>query len=455
MAEKTVISRGSWGSKIAFILAASGSAIGLGSLWRFPIMVGRLGGAVYVFAYILAVFFIGFTEMLAELAIGRHTQKNPVGAFEAIRPGSGWKFLGYGGVITTIVILSYYAVVAGWAFGYLYKTIFGLFKPDITWQSSEAIFANFAANPWESLWCFLVVMGITTYIISKGIQAGIEKFSKVLMPLLFALIIFLAIRALTLPGAGRGIAFYLQPDLAKVDLKVLFFAIGQAFYSLSLGMGIMITYGSYIPKRENLVSSAGWVCFSTTLVAFLAGIIIYPTLFATPGVTPDKFQPSLGLMFQTIPLVIAKLPGGYLFGVLFFILLQVAALTSTISLLEVPVAFLIDEHKWTRKKAALIIGGLSFLLGVPSALSVGASPALTRFGFLNKMDLLFGNILLAVGGLGVCLFLVYFWGVKPALEEILGGGHRFRLRQLWVFNLRFLAPLAILILLIFIKTITK
>jgi len=453
MAEREESGRGTWGSKIAFILAAAGSAIGLGSLWRFPIMVGRMGGAVYVFAYILAVFFIGFTEMLAELAIGRHTQKNPVGAFEAIRPRSGWKYLGYAGVVTTIAILSYYAVVAGWAFGYLYKTIFGLFK-NITWESSAALFNRFVANPWESLFCFLVVMGITTYIISRGVQSGIERFAKILMPLLFILMIFLAFRALTLPGASRGVAFYLKPELSKIDVKVLFFALGQAFYSLSLGMGIMITYGSYISREENLVSSAGWVCFSTTLVAFLAGIIIYPTLFATPDLTPEKFEPSLGLMFQTIPLVIAKLPGGFLFGVLFFILLQVAALTSTVSLLEVPVAFLIDEYKWARPKAALFLGGLSFLLGIPSALSVGASTALTRFGFFNKMDLIFGNILLAVGGLGVLIFLVYFWGIKPALEEIRAGCPRFSLEPLWVFNVRFLAPLAILILLIFIKTIT-
>jgi NSS family neurotransmitter:Na+ symporter len=453
MAEREESGRGTWGSKIAFILAAAGSAIGLGSLWRFPIMVGRMGGAVYVFAYILAVFFIGFSEMLAELAIGRHTQKNPVGAFEAIRPRSGWKYLGYAGVVTTIAILSYYAVVAGWAFGYLYKTIFGLFR-NITWESSAALFNRFVANPWESLFCFLVVMGITTYIISRGVQSGIERFAKILMPLLFILMIFLAFRALTLPGASRGVAFYLKPELSKIDVKVLFFALGQAFYSLSLGMGIMITYGSYISREENLVSSAGWVCFSTTLVAFLAGIIIYPTLFATPDLTPEKFEPSLGLMFQTIPLVIAKLPGGFLFGVLFFILLQVAALTSTVSLLEVPVAFLIDEYKWARPKAALFLGGLSFLLGIPSALSVGASTALTRFGFFNKMDLIFGNILLAVGGLGVLIFLVYFWGIKPALEEIRAGCPRFRLEPLWVFNVRFLAPLAILILLIFIKTIT-
>lgn len=446
--------RGSWGSKLAFIFAASGSAIGLGSLWRFPIMVGRHGGAVYVIAYFLAVFFIGFTVMLAEIAIGRHTQRNVVGAFATIRPHTPWKLAGYVGVVTGIVILSYYAVVAGWAFGYFYKTLLGRFR-GATWAVSEAAFTRFAANPWEVLACFLVIMAVTTYIISKGIQSGIERFSKIFMPLLFALIIYLGIRALMLPGAGRGVAFYLQPDWTRLDFKLVFFAIGQAFYSLSLGMGIMVTYGSYIPKRENLVSSAGWVCFSTSVVAFLAGIIIFPTLFAVPGLDPQQFSPGTGLMFQVFPLIIAQIPGGYVFGVFFFLLLLIAAVTSTISLLEVPTAFLVDEHKWTRAKAAWLIGGAACLLGVPSALSVGASPLLTRWNFMGVADLLFGNIILAVGALAICVFLVYAWGLKKALAEIGEGAGRFRLRRLWIFDIRVLAPLAIILVLIFIREIAK
>lgn len=446
--------RGHWGSKLAFILAASGSAIGLGNIWRFPIMVGRNGGAIFVLAYILAVVFIGFTIMLAELTMGRHGQKNAVGTFSAIKPGTPWKLVGYLGVITTIAILSYYAVVAGWATGYLYKTVVGIFKGNVTWELSERIFSSFTANPVEQMVNLFIIMGLTTYVISKGVQGGIERFSKILMPLLFTLIIVLAVRALTLPGAGTGLSFYLKPDFAKLDFKVLFFAVGQAFYSLSLGMGIMVTYGSYISKRDNLVSSAGWVCFSDTLVAFLAGMIIFPTLFATPGLNPEEFKPGTGLMFQTLPLIISQLPGGYFFGVFFFILLIVAALTSTFSLLEVPVAFLIDEHKWSRKKAAVFIGGLAFLWGVPSALSVGSSAFLKKMDFMGKMDLVFGNILLAVGALFICVFLVYAWGIPRALQEIALGNPRFRIRPLWVFNIRFLAPLAIIILLIFIKTIT-
>lgn len=449
MAKDTPDIRGSWGSKLAFIFAASGSAIGLGSIWRFPIMVGLNGGAVFVFAYLLAVILIGYPLMLTELTIGRHTQKNPVGAFKALKPGTPWKLVGYMGVITGVCILSYYSVIAGWGVGYLYKTLIGAFRGEMTWARSDQIFSSFTANPVQVLICFLVVIVITTYVISKGVKGGIERWSKVLMPLLFILIIIMAIRALTLKGAGPGISFYLKPDFSKLNPRLFFYAVGQAFFSLSLGMGTMITYGSYISKEENLSSSAGWVCFSTTLVALLAGIIIFPTLFATPGISPQEVQANTGLMFQVFPLIISKLPGGYIFGVLFFILLFVAALTSTISLLEVPTAFLIDEHNWKREKAATVIGAAAFLLGIPSALSNGASPLLTRINLMMKMDLAFGNIMLAVGGLLITIFVAYVWGVPQALKEIAHGNHSFKIKPLWLLSVKFLAPLAIIAILIF------
>lgn len=441
--------RGNWGSKLAFIFAASGSAIGLGSMWRFPLMVGKNGGAVFVFTYIISVFFIGFTIMLAELALGRRTQKNPVGVFNALKPGSSWKYAGYLALVTCVCILSYYGVIAGWAFGYFYKTIGGLFRGDITWEVSDTIFKSFAANPLEIMFCIFIILGITTFVISKGVQGGIERWSKILMPVLFALILFLAVRSITLGGAQTGISYYLFPDLSKMDANVFFFGVGQAFYSLSLGMGIMMTYGSYIGKRDNLVTSAGWVCFSTTLVAFLTGIIIFPALFATPGINPGEFEVSTGLMFQVFPIVISKIPGGYLFGILFFFLLLVAALTSTISLLEVPVAYFIDEKRWPRKKAALLVGVVTFALAIPSGLSVGGVKFLTNWDFLTKMDLVFGNIMLAVGGLIVCVFLVYLWRTPNALKEISLGNRRFALKKLWMFNIKILAPIVIIIILIF------
>lgn len=450
--------RGSWGSKIAFIFAASGSAIGLGSIWRFPLYVGLNGGAMFVLIYILAVLFIGFTVMLAEVTIGRHTQKNPVGAFKQIKPGSPWKYVGFLGVFTGVFILSYYSVVAGWSAGYFYKTITGAFRGEVSWEASDAVFTQFAANPYAIVPCLFIIITITTFVISKGVQGGIERWSKILMPVLFVLIIILAVRALTLPGAGAGLSFYLKPDFSRFDPKVIFFGIGQAFFSLSLGMGTMLTYGSYISKRDNLVTSAGWVCFSTTLVAILAGIIIFPTLFNTLNLTPDRFMQefdvNVGLMFQVFPIIISKMPGGFIFGIMFFTLLLIAALTSTISMLEVPTSFLVDEKKWKRSRAAVFIGFIAFLLGLPSALSIGGVKLFTKWDIMTKMDLVFGNIMLAVGGLFMCLFVGYAWKVRNALKEISQGSRRFRLKSLWIFNVKFLAPLAVLILLIFIRVIT-
>ncbi|MFQ6108255.1 MAG: sodium-dependent transporter [Candidatus Aminicenantales bacterium] len=452
MDEKDVKERGRWGSKIAFILAAAGSAIGLGNIWRFPMMVGKNGGAVFVLVYIIAVVFIGFTVMLAELVIGRHAQKNPVGAINHIKPRSPWKLIGYLGIMTGVCILSYYSVVAGWALGYLVKTTTGVFRGEITSQLTESVFADFSSNPLQVLLFFVIIIGITTYIISRGVKGGIERWTKILMPLLFILIVFLALRALTLPGASKGISFYLKPDFSKLNGTVILFALGQAFFSLSLGMGTMITYGSYIPKSDNLVSSAAWVCFSDTLIAVLAGVIIFPTLFAIPGISPTAGS---GLVFKVFPLIFSKIPGGQVFGSLFFTLLTVAALTSTISLLEVPVAYFVDERDWSRKRAAWIVGSLAFALGIPSALSSGGMKLFTNIDFLGKMDFIFGNISLAFGALLICIFLGYIWGVKKAVQEIFSGNPRFKLKPLWSFSIKFLSPLAIIAILVFIKTIVS
>jgi NSS family neurotransmitter:Na+ symporter len=450
MDTKDIQERGSWGSKIAFILAASGSAIGLGNIWRFPMMVGKNGGAVFVIVYILAVILIGFTVMLAELIIGRHAQKNPVGAIEYIKPRSPWKFIGYLGILTGVCILSYYSVVAGWAVGYLVKTASGVFSGEVTSQLTERIFTEFSANPFEVLLFFIIIIVITTFIISKGVKGGIERWTKILMPLLFILIVFLAIRALALPGSSKGLSFYLKPDFSKLNGTIILFALGQAFFSLSLGMGTMITYGSYLPRSDNLVSSAGWVCFSDTLIAILAGIIIFPTLFAIPGIAPTAGS---GLVFKVFPLIFSQIPGGFIFGTLFFLLLTVAALTSTISLLEVPVAYFVDERNWSRKKAAWMIGLLSFVLGVPSALSSGGVKFFTKIDFQNAMDFIFGNVSLAFGALLICFFLGYIWGVRKAVQEVFSGNPRFKLKPLWTFSIKFLTPVAIIIILIFIKTI--
>jgi NSS family neurotransmitter:Na+ symporter len=444
------IKRGTWGSKIAFIFAATGSAIGLGNIWRFPAMVSQHGGAVFVLVYILAVALIGFTVMLAELTIGRHAQKNPVGAIGYIKPRTPWKIIGYLGVITGVCILSYYSVVAGWTVGYMVKTATGAFSGEMTSQITNKIYEEFTSDPIQVIFLLFLFVGVTTYIISKGVKKGIERWTKVLMPILFLLIVFLAVRALTLPGASTGMTYYLKPDFSKLSGTVILFALGQAFFSLSLGMGTMITYGSYISKSDNLVSSAGWVTFSDTFIALMAGLIIFPTLaFAHQAMDVGGF----GLVFQVFPIIFSQIPGGYIFALLFFTLLCVAALTSTISLLEVPVAYLVDEREWPRKKAALVVGFLSFIIGVPAALSFGGMKFFTRIDFFGKFDFIFGNISLAVGALLICVFVGYVWGAKNAFKEIFSGNPKFKLRPLWVFSLKFLSPLAIIFILIFIRKI--
>jgi NSS family neurotransmitter:Na+ symporter len=442
--------RGRWGSKVAFIFAATGSAIGLGNIWRFPMVVGKYGGAVFVLVYIVAVALIGFTVMLAEMVIGRHTQKNAVGAFEEIKPKSPWKGIGFLAMLTSICIFSYYSMISGWAAGYFAKTVSGAFKGAITSQLSEKIYCGFTSDPVQVIVCFFIVIGITTIIISRGVKGGIEKWTKVLMPILFILILFLAVKALTLPGAKEGISFYLKPDFSKLNGTVVLHAFGQAFFSLSLGMGIMITYGSYIPKSVNLVSSAGWVSFSDSFIAFLAGIIIFPTLFAIPGIEPTAGP---GLVFKVFPLIFSQIPGGNFFGILFFLLLLVAAITSTISLLEVSVSYFIDKHKWSRKKASLLLGGFGFCLGIPIALSSGGVKFFTDIDFMGRFDVIFANIMLAVGALLICIFVGWIWGIKAPVKEILSSNANFKLRPLWIFSLKFLSPIVLIIMLIFIKKI--
>jgi NSS family neurotransmitter:Na+ symporter len=389
--------------------------------------------------------------MLAELIIGRHSQKNVVGAFKHIKPKGPWKLFGYFGMFVGICILSFYAVVAGWAAGYLVKTISGAFRGALTSQMTEQIYTQFTADSLQVLIFFFFVIGVTVFIISRGVKSGIEKWTKVLMPLLFIIILYLVIRAITLPGASAGISYYLNPDFSKLSGTVVLYALGQAFFSLSLGMGTMITYGSYVSKSDNLVSSAGWVSFSDTLIAILAGLVIFPTLFAFHG-DPGTMG-GMGLVFKVFPLIFSKIPGGYIFGALFFTLLLVAAITSTISLLEVPVAFFVDEHRWSRRKAALTMGFCALLLGIPSAISSGGSKFFTQINFLGKMDFFFGNVALAVGALLICIFVGYVWGVKKAIQEVYSGNRRFRINPIWIFSIMFLSPLAILVILLFIKTV--
>lgn len=440
-------SRGIWSSKIGFIFAAAGSAIGLGNIWRFPTVTGESGGAAFVLLYLICIVIIGLPVMVAELTIGRHTRKNPAGAFEKIAPGTKWKYLGIFGIITAVCILSFYTVIAGWVVGYFIKAISGSLQTISTAAESKTIYTNFAKNPLFQILLPAFFLTMTSYVIYRGVKGGIERFSKILMPILLVILFFLVARSVTLPGASQGLSFYLKPDFSKIDFSTILEALGQALFSLSLGMGIMITYGSYLPKNDNVSMSALYVCLFDTALAILAGFMIFPALFAM-GMNPDM-GPSL--IFQVIPAMLAKMPGGYFFGVGVFLLISIAALTSTISLLEVPVSYYVDEKGWTRKKTVVIIGSITFVLSVLSSLSEGASGFLTslplvHMKFFDIMDTAFANFALAIGSFLVAIFLAYVWKTAKAIEEIESEGVIFKYKKIWIPFIKFISPLLILVI---------
>ncbi len=443
--------RGAWGSRFGFILAASGSAIGLGNIWRFPYVVGEGGGAAFVLIYLGFVFVIGAAVMLAELALGRSTQRNPAGAFAHMAPGTPWKMVGMLGIITGVGILSFYGVIAGWTVAYFFKTVTGAFSQTMTAEESQAIFGDLVGSPGRSVGLLFLFLAVTAFVVARGVSGGIELVSKVLMPVLLGLLVLLAIRSVTLSGAAEGLKFYLAPDFSRISAQTFPSALGQAFFSLSLGMGAMITYGSYLKKNVNLVTSAGIVCLFDTGIALLAGLIIFPALFHV-GLSPSS---GVGLVFQVLPTLFAELPAGQLFGAAFFLLLAIAALTSTISLLEVPVSYIIDEWKFTRLKAVLVTTALTFAIGVPSALASGAVGFFSDLpgaapDFLSLMSIIFGNYSLTIGSLGLAIFVGYKWGIKAASAEIEADGVVFGLKPAWSFLMRFLAPVGIAVILAYI-----
>ena len=443
--------RDTWGSKLAFVLAAAGSAIGLGNIWGFPTVAGQNGGAAFLVIYLLAVAFIGAPVMLAELIIGRKTQRNPVGAFKALAPDSAWVMVGGLGVLTGIVILSFYSVIAGWTLAYVLKAITGTFTAD---ADTATIFSHVAGDALPAIGWHLVFMVITVSVVIGGVRKGIERWTKILMPALFVILVLLVIRAVTLPGAGVGLDFYLKPDFSALSVEVVLAAIGQAFFSLSLGMGAMITYGSYISRKDDLVSSAAWVTGFDTLIAIMAGLIIFPTLFSA-GLEPGTGGP--GMVFVVLTSLLGSIPpepiGGVIFGTLFFTLLAIAALTSSMSLLEVASAWLIDERKISRKRAAITIGAAAFVLGIPSALANGAVDWLSTLpgvglDFLSFLFTIFGQYSLVVGALLISVFIAWVWGVKAAGEEVRVNDGRFPLGRTWSVLIRYVAPLAIAAILI-------
>lgn len=442
--------RGQWGSKLTFVLAAAGSAIGLGNIWRFPYTAGESGGGAFVLIYLFFVVVIGMPVLFAELSIGRRTQRNPVGAFKALTKEKIWPWVGGLGVATGFGILAFYSVIAGWTVGYLYKAVTTGFGSGLNMDESTAVFSGLIGDPIQALVLTALFLIITIIVVRGGISGGIERTTKILMPLLFVILLILAVRAITLPGGMEGVEYLFKPDFSRITVSVVMNALGQALFSMSLGMGAMITYGSYFPKTENLHSAGVAVAFFDTFIAILSGLIIFPALFAVGG------EPNAGpgLVFVVLPTIFGSLPAGNLFAIAFYALLAIAALTSTISLLEVVVSYFVDERGWARSKAAWLLGAACFVLAVPSALSQGATGFLTTFlgpglDFLSVQNILWGNYSLSIGAIAVCLFAGWKWGIPKLMESLEEGGYPLPGSSVVGFLVRYVCPVAVLLILIF------
>ena len=420
-------SRSGFSSRLGFVAAAAGSAVGLGNIWSFPYQTGANGGAAFLVIYLLFIFLIGFPIMVGEIAIGRRTQSNPYGAYKQLG-GKSWAWLGFFGVLCGVMILSFYNVVAGWAFGYFVQIAFDDLLSLGSPEAYGSFFGEYTADVTDNMLYSIAFMVITAFIVMRGVQKGIETASKILMPVLFVILFGLIGYALTLPNAMDGVRFYLQPDFSKLSVQVLYSALGQAFFSLSLGMGALITYGSYIGKKENIVSAGGIVTLADTSVAFLAGLLILPLVFSQ-GIQPGEGP---GLVFVTLPGVFESMGGiGPFIGGAFFLLLSVAALTSTVSLLEVPVSFLVDEKKWSRSRSTILMAIIVFAFGLPSLLSQGAVGALSEISFFNfngkapafldVIQALFLEVGLPFGGFMMSLFISRKWKTNSLKDEILDG----------------------------------
>ncbi|HSK08324.1 MAG TPA: sodium-dependent transporter [Vicinamibacterales bacterium] len=438
-------SRGAFSSKIGFILAGAGSAIGLGAIWRFPYMTGANGGAIFVLVFLACCFLIGVPVMIAEITLGRRTERNPVGTFRLLHGGARWKAVGVLGVLSGFMIFSWYSVIAGWVAGYLWEAARGTFSTSQSPEQVGEFFARYVSHAPTVLFLHFLIIATTAAIVLRGIKEGIEALSKWLMPVLFVLLVLLAIRSVTLPGAGAGLAFYLKPDFSELNGRVLLAAMGQALFSLSIGMGTMLTYGSYLSKKEDIPAAAAWVTLFEILISIVAGFVILPAVSAMG----QNYAEGPRLIFVVLPSIFAAMPGGYLFGVGFYLLVIIAVLTSTVSILEVPVAYFVDERGWSRQAATLFVSGVAFVLGIPAGLAFGANTFLTHLpaigtDYFTVVSTLFGDISLSVGCFFIALFLGWVWGVPQALAEIRAGGQRFRLAPVWAFLIRYVAPISIL-----------
>ncbi|OPZ76958.1 MAG: Sodium:neurotransmitter symporter family protein [Alphaproteobacteria bacterium ADurb.Bin438] len=435
--------REQWGSQIMFVLAAAGSAIGLGNIWRFPYLVGENGGAAFVVIYMAVIFLIGYPIMVSEMALGKKTSKNPIGAFKALAPNTPWWLVGAMVIIASTIILSFYTVVTGWAAAYLVKTVTGSLSKGTDFTSA---FVDYISGSYMPIIWHTIIMASTIGIISAGVVKGIEKTVKFMMPLLFIILIGLVFKSLTLSKVSEGLEFYLSPNFSKLTWNSVLAAVGQSFFTLSLGMGVMITYGSYLKKGQNISDNAAWIVALDTIVALLAGFVIFPAVFSF-GFNPASGG---GLAFITLPAVFAEMSFGAFFGSLFFGLLLLAALTSAISVFEVVVAWFVDEHHCSRVKSSVVIGTLIFILGIPSALSNGVLSDFKILGmnFFDFMDFVQGNVLLPLGAMLTTIFAGYVLKAEKVKEIINEDAKKIVLGKCFNILIKYIAPVSIFIVMV-------
>lgn len=430
-------------SKFGILCAAAGSAIGLGNIWRFPYIVGENGGAAFLLVYIGLVVLLGIPVMLSELLIGRRGQLNAFGSFRKLAPGKKWWMVGVMGIAAAFMILAFYSTIAGWTLEYLMNAFTNSFQG----KSSDelgAMFQSFHTQAFRPLLWQFIFMAMTAGIIMGGVKKGIEKYSKILMPFLVVLLLIMVIRSLTLPGAMAGLTFLFKPDFSEIDSSVFLSALGQAFFSLSIGMGTLITYGSYINKSNNLSTIAIEVSFVDTLIAVLAGVAIFPAVFAF-GLDPAEGP---GLIFHVLPNIFQQMPGGYFFAIIFFVLLVIAALTSSISILEVVVAFLVEELNIKRSTATLMATLAALFVGVFCTLSFGALKDVTigSMSIFGILDFTASNVLLPLGGFFIVIFVGWYMSKADVKDELSNSGIlKIKLYRIFNIVLKYIAPVAIAI----------
>ena len=428
------------------IAAAAGSAVGLGNIWKFPYIAGVYGGAAFLFVYLAFIVAIGLPVMLSELIIGRSSKKNAFGAFKVLAPGTPWRYIGILGVGAAFLILSFYGVVAGWSLQYIALSVQDGFSAKSPEQITS-LFNNLIESPVKPVLLQLVFMVLSAAIVIVGIQKGIEKYTKILMPLLVVILIFLCIKSVSLEGAKAGLNFLFKPDFSKLTADGILSALGHAFFTLSLGMGTLITYGSYIRKDNNLINTVINVTVADTVIAIMAGIAIFPAVFAF-GIEPSEGP---GLIFVTLPNVFHQMPGGYIFSIFFFVLLSVAALTSSISILEVVVAYFKEEFNMGRKASTVLATILISILGVLCSLSMGVLSPYTFFGLniFDLMDWISANLFLPIGGMFIALFIGWHFGRKKVQAEVAQGGTLSgAFLSIFMFLVKFIAPIAIAIVML-------